>query len=145
MYRSAPPALASPPRGMIAIGIFLLFGAAMALLAGISVVKPGTPLDCLWALNPTAYKRLAPLGRPVGALFLLLSATLGSAGTGWLRRRKWGWQLAVAVVATQVLGNLVNASRGRVVEGSIGLVVAVALLLYMSRPHVRSVFVTKPK
>jgi|HubBroStandDraft_5_1064220.scaffolds.fasta_scaffold33382_2 divalent metal cation (Fe/Co/Zn/Cd) transporter len=30
----------------------------------------------MWALNPTAYKRLAPLGGIVGPLFLLLSATM---------------------------------------------------------------------
>jgi len=133
-----------PPRGMTAIGIFLLFGSATALLAGISLVRPGTTLDHLWALNPHAYKQLAPLGRTVGPLFLLLSALLGIAGTGWLRRRKWGWQLAVTIIAIQIVGDVVSALRGQVVPGSVGVVVAGALLLYMTRPYVRSVFVTKP-
>jgi len=145
MFLPPPPALAPPPRGMTAIGIFLLFGAAMALLAGISLVRPGTALDHLWALNPRAYKRLAPLGTTVGTLFLLLSAVLGIAGTGWLQRRKWAWQLAVIVIATQVLGDFANTLRGQVIQGSVGVMVAGALLLYMTRPYVRSVFATRPK
>ena len=143
MFRPTPPAFASPL--LTAIGIFLLFGAAMALLAGIGLVRPGTALDHLWALNPRAHKQLAPLGRTAGTLFLLLSAALGIAGTGWLRRRKWGWNLAVTIIATQVLGDLVNTLRGQVVQGSVGVMVAGALLLYMTRPYVRSVFVTRPR
>ena len=130
---------------MTAIGIFLLFGAAMALLAGITLVLPGTVLDCMWALNPQAYKQLAPFGKIVGALFLLLAAALAVASTGWFQRRKWGWRLTVAIIASQVLGDLVNLLRGQFVQGSVGVAVAGALLIYLTRPHVRSVFTTKPK
>jgi hypothetical protein len=61
-------------RGFTATGIFLFFGAFMAGLAAITLLSPGTPLDELWVLNPIAYKRLAPLGRTVGILFLLLGS-----------------------------------------------------------------------
>ena len=138
-----PSSLNSPPRGIIVIGVFLLFGAAMALLAGITLVRTGTVLDYAWTLNPRAYKQLAPLGRPVGILLLVLAVGLGVAGIGWLRRRKWGWGLAVAIISTQVLGDLVNALRGEVIQGSVGIVLAGALLLYMTRPHVRRMFGTK--
>ncbi len=55
-----PMWFASAPRGVIAIGVFLVFGSAMALLAGITLVRPGTILDCVWALNPHAYSQLSP-------------------------------------------------------------------------------------
>ena len=116
----------------------------MALLAGITLVKPGTILDSLWALNRRAYGQLAPLGKTVGPLFLLLSAALGFASAGWLRRRKWGWWLAVTIISTQVLGDLVNTFRGQVIQGSVGIAVAGALLLYMTRASVRAVFATHP-
>ena len=102
--------------GFTAIGIFLFFGAIMASLAATTLLWRGTALDRLWALNPIAYKQLAPLGGTVGILFLLLGAALTTAGVEWFRRRLWGWRLAVAIIATQVLGDIVNcisqAARG---------------------------------
>jgi hypothetical protein len=55
-------AVAPKPRGFTAIGFFLFFGAVMATFAATTLLWRGTPLDRLWALNPTAYNRLAPLG-----------------------------------------------------------------------------------
>jgi hypothetical protein len=90
------PAVGPKTPGFTAIGIFLFFGAIMASLAAITLLWRGTALDRLWALNPIAYKRLAPLGGTVGILFVLLSAALSAAGIGWFRRRLGGWRLAVA-------------------------------------------------
>jgi hypothetical protein len=125
---------------MTAMGIFLLLGAVMASLAGTTLVWRGTALDNMWTLNPRAYKELAPFGREVGVPFLLLSLALAVASIGWFKYRLWGWRLAVAIIATQVLGDLVNAFMGDVVRGSIGFVIAVALLVYLLRPEVRAAF-----
>jgi hypothetical protein len=62
------------------------------------------------------------------------------AGTGWFKRRVWGWRLAVAIIATQVLGDLVNAFMGDLVRGSVGFMIAGALLVYLLRPQVRGAF-----
>ena len=64
---------------------------------------------------------------------------------GWLKRRRWGWLLAVVIIGTQVLGNLVSIFLGRIVEGVVGFTIAGALLLYIIRPDVRSTFAVKPK
>lgn len=128
------------PKGIVAVGIFLFFGAIMASLAGTTLVWPGTILDRVWAINAPAYRQLAPYGKTVGIPFLLLGATLAVAGTGWFKHRLWGWRLAVAVIATQVLGDLVNVLRGDVVRGGIGFVIAGTLLVYLMRPAVRSCF-----
>jgi hypothetical protein len=128
------------PRGMTAIGIFLFFGTAMAFLAGTTLVWRGTILDRMWALNPRAYDELAPLGKPMGLLFLSLALALALAGTGWLKRRRWGWQLAVALIGTEVLGNCVNIFFGRAVQGLVGVTIAGALLLYLLRANVKAVF-----
>ena len=122
------------------MGIFLFFGATMASLAGTTLIWRGTALDRVWVLNATAYRQLAPLGRIVGILFLVLSATLAAAGTGWFRRRLWGWRLAVGIIATQLLGDLVNFLMGDFVRGGTGFAIAGALLLYLLRPEVRAAF-----
>src|SRR5437763_6961159 len=130
----------SSPRPMAAIGTFLLFGAITASRAGTNLIWRGTALDRMWILNLRAYRELAPFGKIPGILFLLLGATLAFAGVGWFKRRLWGWRLAVAVIATQVLGDVINIFLGRVIEGGIGVAIASALLLYLLRADVKRVF-----
>ena len=112
----------------------------MAALAGTTLVLPGTILDRAWRLNPVAYAQLAPLGMPVGVVFLFLAVVLVVAATGWWRRRPWGWILAVVIIAIQVLGDFLNLLRGDVLRGTAGVVIASALLFYMTRSRVRAAF-----
>ena len=128
------------PPGFAAIGVFLFFGATMASLAATTLLLPGTPLDHAWILNPTAYKQLSPLGSKVGILFLLLAVLLVLSGVGWFRRRLWGWRLAVAIIATQVLGDITNLVRGDWLRGGTGFIIASALLLYLLTPRVKAAF-----
>jgi hypothetical protein len=128
------------PVGFVAIGVFLFFGATMASLAATTLLLPGTPLDHAWTLNPAAYKQLFPLGSKVGILFLLLAVLLVVSGVGWFQHRLWGWRLAVAIVATQVIGDIVNLVRGDLLRGATGVIIAGTLLLYLLTPRVRAAF-----
>ncbi len=125
---------------MTAVGVFLVFGACMAALAGTTLVWRGTTLDRVWVLNESAYNQLSAAGAPVGALFLVLSAALVTAAVGWFKRRLWGWGLAVGIISTQVAGDFVNLMRGDFLRGSTGLAIAGALLFYLLRPKVRARF-----
>src|SRR5271156_1490758 len=144
MNSPAAPPQAKPPRGLTAVGIFLVFGAVIATLAGISLRWPRTYLDDMWILNPRARRELNAYWPFAGYLFLLLGATLAIAAAGWFKRKAWGWWLAVAVIATQVLGDLLNAFSGRVVEGAFGVTIAGLLLFYLTRPQVRAAFKSEP-
>jgi hypothetical protein len=139
---SYQPRLATGPKpsGFTAIGIFLFFAAVMASLAAATLLWRGTALDRVWVFNPTAYMQLAPLGRTVGILFLLLGVALITAGIGWFRRRLWGWRLAVAIISTQVLGDVVNCVRGDWLRGGTGVIIAGALLLFLLQPRTRAGF-----
>jgi hypothetical protein len=128
------------PPGFAAIGVFLFFGATMASLAATTLLLPGTPLDRAWTLNPTAYKQLSPVGSKVGILFLLLAVALVVSGVGWFQRRLWGWRLAVAIISTQVIGDIVNLMRGDWRRGGTGIIIAGALLLYLLSARIRDVF-----
>jgi hypothetical protein len=136
--RSIPLVEHTKPFGFAAIGAFLFFGALMAGLAATTFLFPGTFLDHAWKLNPGAYQQLAPLGIKIGILFLLLSATLFLSGIGWFRRRLWGWRLAVAIIATQILGDIINLARGEWLRGGIGVAIAGVLLFYLFEPQVKA-------
>ncbi len=125
---------------MTAVGTFLVFGAFMAFLAGVTLAKPGTFLDRIWMLNPRAYSRMAPSGGALGVSFTLLAGVLSAAEIGWFKYRHWGWRLAVAVIATQIFGDFVNVFFGQVIKGAIGVSIAGALLFYLLRPKVKECF-----
>jgi hypothetical protein len=127
--------------GLTAMAVFLVFGATMATLAGITLLFPGSFLDPIWRLNPEAGEQLHQLGRGIGIAFLGLGAAMFAAAIGWIKRRFWGWALAVIIIASQVLGDLVNALRGEFLKGAVGVAVAGALLIYLLQPRVRSAFV----
>ena len=133
------------PFGFTAIGAFVFFGAVMAGLAGMTLLWRGTILDRAWTLNPKAYRQLSPLGSKIGLLFLLLSSALVVSGIGWFRRRLWGWRLAVAIIAAQVFGDIINLVRGDWLRGGIGVVIAGALLLYLLTPRVKAAFSISPR
>lgn len=126
--------------GFTAMGIFLFFGAIMTSLAAITLLWPGTVLDRLWKLNPTAYKQLAPRGCLIGIPFLLLGAALAAAGIGWFRRLLWGWRLATIIIGIQVLGDIVDCVRGDLLRAGTGVVIAGALLLFLLQPQTRAMF-----
>ena len=134
---TAPPAFSG---GMTALGIFFFFGATMAFLAGFMLLRPGTVLDRLWKMNPSAHAEMAPLGKMIGPLFLLLSAVMVFAGIGWFKRRFWGWILAVIIMGTQFAGDMVNMLNGQYLRGGIGALIAASLLFYLARPATRRVF-----
>jgi hypothetical protein len=141
---SASPVGAKLTPAMTAVGAFLVFGACMSGFAGMTLVWRGTTLDNIWALNPTAYRKLAPVGGTIGPLFLLLSATMAIASVGWFKRRFWAWGLAVGIISTQVAGDSINLVRGDFLRGGTGLIVAGALLFYLLRPKVRATFHSPP-
>ena len=76
----------------------------------------------------------------MGILFLVLSSALTAAGAGGFGRCLWGWRLAVDIIASQVLGDLMNIFMSHFVRGAVGVTIASALLFYLLRPEVRGAF-----
>lgn len=114
----------------------------MASLAGATLVWQGTMLDQIWRLNPRAYRQLAPLGAKAGGLLLVVAAALAVAGARWFLRRPWARTLAIGILCTQILGDVLNLLLGQVLEGAIGVAAAGALLFYVGRPSIRAAFRT---
>jgi hypothetical protein len=124
----------------MAIAAFLFFGAVMGTLAGITLIWPGTFLSLAWRLNPRAYAQMAPLGTSMGISFLGLAIIMAIAGYLWIRRRYWGWLLALIIFALQFLGDLANLLAGEFLKGGLGIVIAGGIVAYLLRPKVRTAF-----
>ena len=73
-------------------------------------------------------------------MFLLIATTAAITGYGWLRRRTWGWRLAVLGIGTQVVGDCVNLVRGDLVRGGAGLLIGGALLIYLLSDKIKNNF-----
>jgi hypothetical protein len=128
------------PRGFVPIGVFFAFGAAMAAYAAVTLLRPGTILDALWALNQRGHAGLVLLGRGAVLLFAVLSMLLGLAAVGWFRRKSWGWMLGVTIIAINAAGDLINGVLGDWLKGGVGVAIAGLLLIYMTRARVRHYF-----
>lgn len=120
-------------RAFFAFGGFLVFGAAMAAIAGATLTWPGSPFDRMWALNPRAYREMSPFGATAGLPLLGFAAILLAAAIGWFQRRRWAWRLALGIIAAQIAGDCVNVFMGRVLEGAFGVAIACALLWWLLR------------
>jgi hypothetical protein len=112
----------------------------MAAIAGLTLILPGTFLDRMWVLNKTGHAGLISMGKAVGLLFPVLGLALAAAGTGWLKKRYWGWFLAVLLIGGNALGDLIRFASGDWIAGAVGVIIAGALLLYITRPPVRTFF-----
>jgi small-conductance mechanosensitive channel len=115
----------------------------MAGVAGTTLLWRGTFVDQIWTLNPNAHRQLAPMGRIVGVAFLVLAVALGVAAVGWFLQRLWGWRLAIAIITIQLVADLLNLLRGDFVRGPVGILVAGALLIYLLRRDVKTVFLAR--
>ncbi len=130
------------PRGFVPIGVFFVFGATMAAYAAATLLKPGTALDALWALNKTGHAQLVVSGpRRWPGLFR-------SFGAAVCRFHRMVPPPLLGMASGNVdhcfnaTGDLINAARGEWLKGAVGVAIAGGLLLYMTSGGVRNYFRT---
>ena len=128
------------PLGIAALSVFSLVAAVLASVAAISLAFPGGPLEPMWQLNPRGHEDFA---RMHGWAVLLLAGVSGMCGItaiGLWRRRRWGYAIAVAGLSMHLVGDILSVVLGTEPRAIIGIPIVAALLVYLSRPHVRSAF-----
>ena len=117
--------------GVTLLSIFFLFGALMCLVTVIALIFPGGLLDPLWRLNPDAHRAF----QRIGGWAILLMAIAGTAcllsAIGLATRARWGRQLAVGVLAVNLVGDAVAAVLRHDPRTLIGLPIGGAMILYL--------------
>ena len=128
------------PFGISALGVFSLVGAVLAGVSAVSLAFPGSALEPMWQLNPRGHQGLVHMHGWAILLLAVVSGACALTGIGLLGLRRWGYALAVAGLAIHVVGDLFNVVSGTEPRAIIGIAIVVALLVYLSRPHVKSAF-----
>ena len=105
----------------------------MCLLTIVLLVFPGTKLDLLWNLNPEARVAFQSLGSWSIVLMLAVGIGCALAAIGLWRGTLWGIRLGLAILAVNIIGDLVNVVARHDYRTLIGLPIAGAMIFYLAR------------
>lgn len=123
-----------------ALALFFAAAAVLLIVAGITLLAPGGPLDAVWLVAEEKHARLTPYAGLIGPAFFLLAIVMAITALGCAGRRRWGWWLAVIALAVNGIGDASEMLAGRVAEGLFGVVAAALVLAWLTRRPVRAEF-----
>lgn len=103
----------------------------MCLLTTVLLLFPGSPLDSLWRLNPDAQAAFQSLGKMSILLMLIVGAGCAFAAIGLAKNRLWGCNLALIILAVNLLADLINAFARHDPRTLIGLPIGGAMIFYL--------------
>ena len=126
--------------GVSLMGVFFAVATCILVSVGLALLFPGSAMELVWKTYPARRALLMPYRSLLGPGFLTLAVAMAFAGIGCFRQRKWGWWLAVAIFAINGLSDAGQVVLGHTIEGGIGVVVAGAILFYLSLPKTRAAF-----
>ena len=134
------PVRPAEPVGVALMGIFFAAATMVLVVVGAALLFPRSAMEAVWRVYPARRGVLMPHRAWLGPGFLVLAVPMVCACAGCFRRRKWGWWLAVVIFAVNGLGDATQLVLGHLLEGTIGVAATSAILVYLSRPGVRSAF-----
>src|SRR5438128_842469 len=98
----------SRPAGITALSMFFLFGAAISFTVFISLLFPGSFLEPMWRLNPRAREAFASIGIWAIILMSAVCVSCALAAAGLWRGTRRGYQIALALLVINMLGDIAN-------------------------------------
>lgn len=128
------------PTGITALSIFFVFGAAASFVSFASLLFPGSFLEPMWRINPRARVGFASMGVWAIVLMCAVSVACASAAAGLWRGARWGYGLAVALLAINLLGDIANVLLGTEPRAAVGVPIAIAILMFLMSKRVKDFF-----
>jgi hypothetical protein len=120
--------------------MFFAAGALISSTSALSLAFPSSWLEPMWRLNPEARRVFADLGPWAVLLMSAVAAACAGAAVGLWSGRRWGYLLAVGVVGTNLLGDLLNGLVRGDHRTLIGLPIGGAMLAYLLSRRIRHRF-----
>jgi hypothetical protein len=127
------------PPGVTALACLFAFGTLASGLSAVSLLTPDGPLEPMWRLNPRAREAFGQMG-PWALLLAAVCLACAASAYGFLAGRRWGYRLGVALLLTNLAGDLVNAALGIELRAVVGIPIVAVLLGYLSSRKVRAFF-----
>jgi len=131
---------ATRPWGVVLLAIFFLAATIILVGAGLALLLPGSLMETVWLIYPERRALLMPHRLWLAPAFLSLACAMAAASVGSFKQRKWGWWLATTIFAVNGLSDAGQIVLGHVAEGVIGVLVAGAILFFLTRPTVRAAY-----
>jgi hypothetical protein len=129
------------PLGITALSIFFVFGAAMSFVASVALLFPGSFLEPMWRLNPRAHAGFAGMGAWAVLLLCAVCVACAAAAAGLWRGAGWGYWLALALLAINLLGDVVNVVTGTEPRAAVGIPIVLAIIAGLATKRARRFFV----
>jgi len=111
--------------------LLFVFGTAASLISAISLTFPGSFLEPIWKLNPQAREGFALMGGWSIVLMSLVCVACLVAAIGLWWGSRWGYWLAVALLITNLIGDVINVVVGTERRAIIGIPIVLLLLIYL--------------
>jgi len=94
----------------------------------------------MWTLNPRGHDFFSKMGIWAPLLLAFVSLACASAAYGLFTGRRWGLFLSAALLALNLIGDLINAGLGIERRALIGVPIVALLLWYLFSSRVRAFF-----
>ena len=130
------------PKGVLIVAVIVFIAALLALIVGVTIFIPGTPLDMIWMLKnsfPTGF-RSSSTGIIFGYFILILGLILIAAVWGLIKGMKWAWWIVLIVFLVNGIGDAISIVFGGGINGISGVLIVSAFIIYLTRPNVKKYF-----
>lgn len=132
---------ATRPAGIIALTLLFLFGTVASFVSFVALVFPGSFLEPIWKVNPRAHEGFASMGRWAIVLMSVVCVACALTAVGLWRGARWGYWLAVVMLALNLLGDIANVLVGTERKALIGIPIVIVILIFLTSKRVRDFFV----
>ena len=127
------------PLGITLLASFSVLAGIISITSAASLLAPGSWLEPMWSVNPRARAAFTSMGPWAAVLLTIVSVSCFASAVGLWRRRLWGYRLAIAALAVNMTGDLING-LARDPRSLVGVPIVSALLVYLLRPAIRKSF-----
>jgi hypothetical protein len=123
----------SRPKTITALSIFFAAGAAICFISVVALLWPHSFLHSIWRLNPRALSAFQTIGIWAIVLLTTVSMCCSFAAVGLWKGKMWGFRIAVAMLVTNLIGDIYNAVSGVEPRAVVGIPIVFVILILVFR------------